>query len=342
MNAYFSFFLIALFAVGCQKAAKTDATPAEQKQVETAAETKEPAPKKKSNIVYGIKYPTGWTIENGYQGTASMALSELRQATNSRATMNIAISNATVKTAKEVFDIAMLEYHKSINNISEIVDRPFLLKSGVSAHEVTFNGTVRERNMRFRILHAVKGELAFIVTAVSVIEAFDQDDIEFYEPTFHTFFLRDDAMGNNVKRQYYSIIYPENWNTTADINWADTNSSRPGGVPGTFVENIAVTHEIVTSMNLKSYVQASLRGIKAATKNFKLISQQETTLENGRKVSEIIFDQTSDKTVMRTKMIHTLESGMGYIILLTGKPETFETYEALFDATVETFRPHRK
>lgn len=340
MNVYFPICIIVMFSFGCQKTIKVDTPPVEKKTI-AESPTQAQAAKKKAQIRYGITYPIGWTVEEGYKGTASMAMSDIRKATDSRATMNIAITETKLTTPKEVFDEAMKEYLSSIKNIEGALDRRLVLDTGVRVHEVTFLAEVNSRKMRFRILHTVKGGFAFVVTSASVVESFDHDNATFYEPAFQTFFVRNDSLGHDVKRQYYSIIYPEGWETSADINWADTSAMLPGGKIGNFRENMAVTFELAPSMDLKTYFEFSLKGVLSTAVNFKLISKLKKKLENGREVFELIYDQGKE-TVVRTKMTYALESGMGYIMLLAGKPETFETYETLFDKTVESFRPHRK
>lgn len=334
MNAYFSILIITLLSFGCKKAVQADAPPAEQEQVV-------PTPTKKNtppNVRYGINYPEGWTIENGYNGTASMALSEIRKSTNSRATMNIAISNTTVETPKEVYDLALMEYEKSIPEMTDIVDRPLTLATGVKAHEVTFVATLNKLRMRFRIIHSLRGGLAFIVTAASVVDTFEEDNRTYFEPAFQTFFLRD-AMGTDVKRKYYSIKFPEGWDA-AEVKGTDTSAIAPGE-PGKFSENIGVDYGLVANLDLKAYTTLSINELKTSMEDFKLISQREFKLENGRSVSEMIFDHKNGEIVFRGKMIHTIEKGMGYIILLTAKPDTLERYEAEFNKTVESFQPHR-
>lgn len=141
----------------------------------------------------------------------------------------------------------------------------------------------------------------------------------------------------------FSVEYPDFWQKSADVKKGIAVFVSPAeGYSDDYTENLSVQEFVpdVTGEDvLNSYVKGYVANLEATVKNYKLVSETDTTLA-GETAYQIVYETQSDDETdqMRLMQIFSLHEGKIYVLTYAAEFSGYSYFMTYVEKMISTFK----
>lgn len=122
-----------------------------------------------------------------------------------------------------------------------------------------------------------------------------------------------------------------------------TITSPPEDEFDTTIENMNIVAEKIpteSSVSLKDYTNASIEGLKILFQNVTIVQPPKEITINGKPAMTMIYTAKIPEVPVTIKalVVLAIKGNTGYVMTFGGIPETYSTYEPIFEKMLQSFR----
>lgn len=141
----------------------------------------------------------------------------------------------------------------------------------------------------------------------------------------------------------FSMEYPDFWQKSAEVKEGIAVFVSPAeGYSDEYTENLSVqrfTPDVEGEDVLNSYVKGYVTNLETTVKNYKLVSEEDTTLA-GKTAYRIVYETQSDdeKDQMRLMQYFALHNGKIYVVTYAAEFSGYSYFLTYVEKMITTFR----